>query len=320
MDARGFPGMADVDSSLLLFARKIAPQARFVLSGECGDEVFGGYPWFRDAHSLNAESFPWSGSLELRAGVLKRRVREKLDIREYVRETLADAVARVEHTAPRERRRPLPAHHAAPVLCLFHGQFAGAGAGDVRTQPRGGAHALCRRAADAIRLQCAVGDEVHGRAGEGAFARGRGRAASRKPALPQEEPLPQDLRPRIRPHRLRHDCRTCWRKRKARILQLADARALEKPGGLRPLPHADAVVRAADGRAADAGLPLAGERLACATGTPRSPCERAERPDRTAGAFCIRRLFNPRPRRQSWAAARCAYRCIPKASPRPRPR
>ena len=46
VDARGFPGMADVDSSLLLFARKIAPQARFVLSGECGDEVFGGYPWF----------------------------------------------------------------------------------------------------------------------------------------------------------------------------------------------------------------------------------------------------------------------------------
>ena len=68
VDARGFPGMADVDSSLLLFARAIAPQARFVLSGECGDEVFGGYPWFRDARSLNAEAFPWSGSLELRAG------------------------------------------------------------------------------------------------------------------------------------------------------------------------------------------------------------------------------------------------------------
>ena len=108
VDARGFPGMADVDSSLLLFARKIAPQARFALSGECGDEVFGGYPWFRDAHSISGESFPWSGSLELRAGILKRRVREKLDIRNYVRGALSDAISRVEH---------LP-HESAEGRCL----------------------------------------------------------------------------------------------------------------------------------------------------------------------------------------------------------
>ena len=108
VDARGFPGMADVDSSLLLFARKIAPQARFALLGECGDEVFGGYPWFRDAHSISGESFPWSGSLELRAGILKRRVREKLDIRNYVRGALSEAVSRVEH---------LP-HESAEGRCL----------------------------------------------------------------------------------------------------------------------------------------------------------------------------------------------------------
>ena len=108
VDARGFPGMADVDSSLLLFARRIAPQARFALSGECGDEVFGGYPWFRDAHSISGESFPWSGSLELRAGVLRRRVREKLDIRDYVRGALSEAVSRVEH---------LP-HESAEGRCL----------------------------------------------------------------------------------------------------------------------------------------------------------------------------------------------------------
>ena len=108
VDARGFPGMADVDSSLLLFARRIAPQARFALSGECGDEVFGGYPWFRDAHSISGESFPWSGSLELRAGVLRRRVREKLDIRNYVRGALSEAVSRVEH---------LP-HESAEGRCL----------------------------------------------------------------------------------------------------------------------------------------------------------------------------------------------------------
>lgn len=101
VDARGFPGMADVDSSLLLFARAIAPHARHALSGECGDEVFGGYPWFRDAHSLSAETFPWSGSMRVREGVLRRGVRQKLNLRGYVRATLADAVARVEHL-PRE--------------------------------------------------------------------------------------------------------------------------------------------------------------------------------------------------------------------------
>lgn len=97
LDARGFPGMADVDSSLLLFARGIAPHARRVISGECGDEVFGGYPWFRDARSLREDAFPWSGSLELRESILKRRVRDKLRPRRYVRQTLHDAVERVEH-------------------------------------------------------------------------------------------------------------------------------------------------------------------------------------------------------------------------------
>ena len=204
VDARGFPGMADVDSSLLLFARKIAPQARFALSGECGDEVFGGYPWFRDAHSLNGESFPWSGSLELRAGVLKRRVREKLNIHKYVREALSEAVGRVEH---------LP-HESADGRCLRTMQHLCFEFFMANLQER--ALTMCehshvavltpfgRRAADAVCLQRALGDEIPRRAGKGAFARGRGRAFAREPALSPEEPLSQDLRSRIRPHRLRH--------------------------------------------------------------------------------------------------------------------
>ena len=42
------PGMADVDASLLLFCRQIKPHATVALSGECADEIFGGYPWYRD--------------------------------------------------------------------------------------------------------------------------------------------------------------------------------------------------------------------------------------------------------------------------------
>mgnify|MGYP002243293026 CR=1 FL=1 len=48
VDARDLPGMADVDSSLLLFCREIRKTATVALSGECADEIFGGYPWYRD--------------------------------------------------------------------------------------------------------------------------------------------------------------------------------------------------------------------------------------------------------------------------------
>ena len=81
---RGFPGMADIDTSLLLFSRDIARYARDVVSGECGDEVFGGYPWFREGAPREADAFPWSGSMALRESLLKPEVRERLRIREYV--------------------------------------------------------------------------------------------------------------------------------------------------------------------------------------------------------------------------------------------
>lgn len=103
---RGFPGMADIDTSLLLFSRDIARYARNVVSGECGDEVFGGYPWFRGEAELG-EVFPWSGSMALRESLLKPEVREALHLTEYVRETFADRVRRAEpgHAcAPKERR------------------------------------------------------------------------------------------------------------------------------------------------------------------------------------------------------------------------
>lgn len=94
MTARGLPGMADVDSSLMLFARAISAHSQFVLSGECGDEVFGGYPWFHRAELIALDHFPWSGSLPLRASVLKRSVREKLMLHQYAAERYHEAMAR----------------------------------------------------------------------------------------------------------------------------------------------------------------------------------------------------------------------------------
>lgn len=92
MRFRGFPGMADIDSSLYLFAGKIAKYSANVISGECGDEVFGGYPWFRAEASLPERCFPWSGSMELRKSILRREIREKIRPDEYVEERVQTAI------------------------------------------------------------------------------------------------------------------------------------------------------------------------------------------------------------------------------------
>src|SRR5699024_8074417 len=89
--ARGMPGMGDVDSSLLLFARAIAAQESGVIMGECADEVFGGYPWFRDENATLA-TFPWSGSPDLRESILTGSLREKLHPREYAQARLEESL------------------------------------------------------------------------------------------------------------------------------------------------------------------------------------------------------------------------------------
>jgi len=68
---RGLPGMADVDSSLLLFCRAVKEHATVALSGECADEIFGGYPWYRDPLIRDRPSFPWAQSTALRMGLVR---------------------------------------------------------------------------------------------------------------------------------------------------------------------------------------------------------------------------------------------------------
>ncbi len=71
-EARGLPGMADVDSSLLLFCAAVKRGGTTVcLSGECADELFGGYPWYHREEILFEDTFPWARSVGLRLGLLK---------------------------------------------------------------------------------------------------------------------------------------------------------------------------------------------------------------------------------------------------------
>lgn len=95
VDARDLPGMADVDSSLLLFCKEIKEHVTVALSGECADEIFGGYPWYRDEKIRAAYGFPWAQSTAYRAGFLNRELRDYVDGFSYINRRYEDSLAEV---------------------------------------------------------------------------------------------------------------------------------------------------------------------------------------------------------------------------------
>ena len=84
--ARDLPGMADVDFSLLAFCREIRKDVKVALSGECADEIFGGYPWYRDPEVRSVEGFPWAQNTAQRSAMLMPEVTERIDPQELVRD------------------------------------------------------------------------------------------------------------------------------------------------------------------------------------------------------------------------------------------
>lgn len=78
--ARDLPGMADIDSSLLIFSRYLRNYTKVCLSGECADEIFAGYPWYHQHDALKSNTFPWSNAMELRKALFDYKdLREKAD-------------------------------------------------------------------------------------------------------------------------------------------------------------------------------------------------------------------------------------------------
>ncbi|QDQ00680.1 asparagine synthase (glutamine-hydrolyzing) [Lysinibacillus fusiformis] len=88
---RDSPGMADVDSSLLWFCREIKRDFTVALSGECADEIFGGYPWFTETST----GFPWIRSLPERTAMLREEWREKLSVEAYAQQVYAQTISEV---------------------------------------------------------------------------------------------------------------------------------------------------------------------------------------------------------------------------------
>lgn len=97
--ARDLVGMADVDASLYLFCREIKKTCTVALSGECADEVFGGYPWFYREEMLNANTFPWSPRAAMRLDWLSSDVTERVNLLDYLDERYREAIAEVPQLA-----------------------------------------------------------------------------------------------------------------------------------------------------------------------------------------------------------------------------
>lgn len=96
VDARDLPGMVDVDSSLLLFCREIRKDVTVALSGECADELFGGYPWYRDADVRRVNGFPWAQSTAYRSQFLRPEFSAEIDAQKYVQDAYERTISAAE--------------------------------------------------------------------------------------------------------------------------------------------------------------------------------------------------------------------------------
>ncbi len=95
VNAHDLPCMADVDSSLLYFCSEAAKTHKVVLTGECADEVFGGYPWFHKENFLNCNTFPWTPDLSMRKQLLSQDLLNVLDMDQYVKNAYETAIREI---------------------------------------------------------------------------------------------------------------------------------------------------------------------------------------------------------------------------------
>lgn len=105
--ARDLPGMADVDFSLLAFCRKIRQEVKMALSGECADEIFGGYPWYRDPEVRAFDGFPWAQNTAQRASFLHQDILTQIDPVSFVNDHYQQALSQCDilpNVQPEEKR------------------------------------------------------------------------------------------------------------------------------------------------------------------------------------------------------------------------
>lgn len=96
VNSRCLPTMADVDSSLLYFCKEVSKKHKVALTGECADEIFGGYPWFHREEMLNSGTFPWMSDISFRKSLLNPEFAASLQMEKYIRNSYNKTISEVD--------------------------------------------------------------------------------------------------------------------------------------------------------------------------------------------------------------------------------
>lgn len=96
VDSRCLPTMADVDSSLLYFCSEVARNHKVALTGECADEIFGGYPWFHNESMIHAGTFPWMRDISFRKSLLNPEFAASLEMEKYIANAYRNTISEVD--------------------------------------------------------------------------------------------------------------------------------------------------------------------------------------------------------------------------------
>ncbi len=97
VDSRCLPTMADIDSSLLYFCSNVANKHKVALTGECADEIFGGYPWFFNENMINQGTFPWMSDITFRKSILNPEFAATLQMEKYVKNSYNKTILDIDY-------------------------------------------------------------------------------------------------------------------------------------------------------------------------------------------------------------------------------